>query len=121
MSNTITRMIAVGAVTAATLTGAAVAASAADAQVAQGRYRSTTVVFGVTNNGYLAVNGSTLTSFTGPLGTQRYHIVATRSGGFVDAYGARFILDRRAGDAYGGPVYVGPVVVGNTHLRPSNR
>ena len=119
MSSKVTRSIAVGAVTAAALTGAAVVAPDASAKVSEGRYRSTTVIFGATTRSYIAVIGTTLTDF-GPLGAQRFRIVGTPRGGFVDAYGARHILNRLPGGAYGGPVYLGPFVVGNTHLRPTD-
>ncbi|MFT3660455.1 MAG: hypothetical protein QM809_03395 [Gordonia sp. (in: high G+C Gram-positive bacteria)] len=118
MLSPFTRSIAVGAVTAAALTGAAILAPDASAKVSEGRYRSTTVLFGSTTRSYVAVDGSTLTSY-GPFGPQRFRIVATPGGGFVDAHGARYTLNRRAGGGYAGPVHLGPVVVGHTELRPT--
>ncbi|MFT3901321.1 MAG: hypothetical protein QM728_13895 [Gordonia sp. (in: high G+C Gram-positive bacteria)] len=114
-----TRIVAAGALSAATVVGTTSLAPDADARVSEGRYRAVTSVFGMTFRTYVAVNGHTLYDF-GPLGAQRSRIVSTRTGGFYDAYGQRRVLNRRPGGGFSGPVFVGPVVVGHSELRPTS-
>ncbi|MFW0790622.1 hypothetical protein [Gordonia sp. CPCC 205333] len=119
MRSSLARPIAVSAAIAAILTGGLVTAPDASAKVSEGRYRSTAVLFGTTARSYIAVDGQVLTNY-GPFGPQRFRIVATRAGGFVDAYGLRYVLNRRSAGGYQGPVYLGQLVVGHTELRPTN-
>lgn len=119
MRSPFTRLVAVGALTASALVGAIVVAPEASAKVSAGRYRSTTELLGSTTRSYIAIDGATLTSY-GPFGPQRFHIVSTPTGGFVDAYGARYVLNRSPGGTYQGHVYVGQFVIGHTELRPTD-
>ncbi|MFT4086706.1 MAG: hypothetical protein QM658_06050 [Gordonia sp. (in: high G+C Gram-positive bacteria)] len=113
------RLAAVGVLTAGALLGTVATAPEASANVPGGRYRSTSELLGTTTRSYIAIHGTTLTDY-GPLGPQRFRIVSTPRGGFVDAYGARYVLNRSPDGSYRGPVYLGQFVIGRTELRPTD-
>ncbi|GAB09801.1 hypothetical protein GOARA_048_00030 [Gordonia araii NBRC 100433] len=112
------RAITISAVVTAAAAGTICAAPESAARLANGGYRISTTQFGVVYNSYARVDGNRFIHL-GAFGTRYLTVHHTRSGGYVDDLGGRFIYDRRPGGVYSGPVFLGPFVVGHSTMRPA--
>ncbi|GEE02405.1 hypothetical protein nbrc107696_28510 [Gordonia spumicola] len=115
-SKIITAVIALFVAVAA-LAGTTATAPEASARVASGTYTYTTVNFGVPSKSKAVIRGNALTVYA-PAGVQRYHLHQTKSGGYFDFAGQRYVLNKRPGGRFSGKTYYGPFVIGHSTLVP---
>lgn len=117
MKNKIITALTAVFVAVAALAGTTATAPEASARVTSGTYTYTTVSFGVPSKSKAVIRGNALTVYA-PVGVQRYRLHQTRSGGYFDVMGTRYVLRKQRGGIYSGPTQWGPVVIGHSTLVP---
>lgn len=107
--------LAVGAVA---LTGTAISGGGeAAAKVPSRNYTWYGNSFGTPSKAPATVRGNTLIVYA-PAGKQFYQLHQTRSGGYFDALGTRYVLHKRARGVLSGPAQWGALTIGNNKLVP---
>ncbi|GAA3043003.1 hypothetical protein GCM10010528_23280 [Gordonia defluvii] len=117
MKNRIRAAAAGLAVGAVALTGTAISGGEAAAKVPSRNYTWYGNSLGTPSQAPATVRGNTLIIYA-PGSKQFYRIVPTRSGGYFDAMGTRYILHKRARGVLSGPAQWGGLVIGNNKLVP---
>ncbi len=118
MKNRIRTAAAGLAVGALALTGVGLAGTGeAAAKVPSRNYTWYGNSFGTPSQAPATVRGNTLIVYA-PAGKQFYRIHQTRSGGYFDALGTRYVLHKRARGVLSGPAQWGALTIGNNKLVP---